>query len=117
MQAFDCTARWLTFVGLRISMVRNLQKQLQSNCTAQRMLSAADERRARVDVGRVGGRWAEPVIRSCHALYHAARRRQAWSRAGDAPSFYLPGKEVAPRPDDSTAEVWLALAVWHVEQC
>ena len=90
---FDCTARWLMSVRLRIFMVRNLLKQQPSNCTLQRMLSAVSERRTRVAVGRVGGHRAEPVVRLCHALYHAARRRQAWSHAGDAPSFYLPEKE------------------------
>jgi hypothetical protein len=58
-------------------MLRNLQQQLQSNCTTQRMLSAAHERRACVVVAWVGGRWAEPVRRWFRALYLAARRRQA----------------------------------------
>ena len=71
-------------------MVRNLQQQLQEKLGEQCDGGVASERRVRVAISRVGGRWAEPVIRLCHALGRAARAGLlAARRARGVPLFDL----------------------------
>ena len=86
MRVFDCTALCMMFVGLRILMVRHLQQQLQKKFCEQCDGGAASERRVRVALSWVGGRWAEPVVRLCRALGRAARAGLlAAHRARDVP--------------------------------